>query len=454
MFYVSRFNTQYMWLAGLSRGKVMSKKAEKVLIIDEDKETLFSISKTLELEGCVVKTVRHGQQALMLAEKEHFDAFVINITLPDMNGTILLAQLQTAFPKAIKIMITDCPTIENAAESINNGANAYYLKPVNPAMLLKDLRQKLRVHSAQRAGLERRKEDWVKQRISKIQLNEYLQFAEETAGLFGVFGLSKTQAKIYMALNTLGVATASEVAVLSKIRREEVYRIMPELENRGIITSRLEAPRKFAATDPKTALEILVKMKVEDLDKEMLRLQQRKDELTARLLNTSFGIYEENSIEALSRQVNIDARLSQMTKKAKNQILLVGSIDDLKKIVNEAQEAAVTPIKMRVVAGESEFRDNAGDSADERELKHFLAAAGRANCGVDLRIIAKRAFYLVVVDGKEAIWGESKSPHVEGRVLWTNDVVQVGILRRAFENLWQEAESCGCQVEVRTEHLV
>jgi DNA-binding NtrC family response regulator len=198
----------------------MSRKIEKVLIVDDDRETIFTLSKTLELDGYHVKTALKGLQALVMAEKEHFDAFIINITLTDMAGTQLLAQIQAINAKAVKIMITDCPSIENATESINKGANAYYVKPVNPDSLLNDLRQKLNAHNTQKV-LDRKKEDWVKQRISKIQLNEYLQFAEETAGLFGVFGLSKTQAKIYMALNALGVATASEIAVLSKIRREE-----------------------------------------------------------------------------------------------------------------------------------------------------------------------------------------------------------------------------------------
>ncbi len=431
----------------------MSRKIEKVLIVDNDKETLFDLSKALEIDGCHVKTAFKGFQALLMTQKEHFDAFVIDISLPDMTGTQLLAQIQSISPKAVKIMITNNPSLENATESINKGANAYYQKPVNPQTLLHDLREKLHAHSAQRVVLERKKEDWVKQRISKIQLNEYLQFAEETAALFGVFGLSKTQAKIYMALNALGVATASEIAVLSKIRREEVYRIMPELENRGVITSRLEAPRKFAATEPKTALDILVKMKVEDLDKEMLMLQQRKEELISRLLNTSFGIYEENSVEALSRQVNVDMRLSQMTKKAKNQILLVCSIDEMKKIINEMQEAAGL-IKLRTIVGEGEFQDETVDSVDGKELGHFLAAAGRGNCSVDLRFVAKRAFNLVIVDGREAIWGESKLLRFERRVLWTNDPVQVGILKRAFENLWQESVSCECEAEVRMGSLV
>ena len=245
----------------------MNNKTEKVLIVDDDKGILFSISKVLE-RGIIVKTVANGSEAIVMAENEHFDVFLIDIILPDMGGTQLLAQIQSIDPNAVKIMITGYPSVENATEAINNGANAFFVKPINVDVLLRDIREKLNARSHQRSGTEKRKEDWVKLGISKIQLNEYSQFAEETAGLFGVFGLSKTQAKVYMALNALGVATASEIAALSKIRREEVYRMMPELENRGIVSSRLEAPRKFAATEPKTALNMLVKMKIEVMERE------------------------------------------------------------------------------------------------------------------------------------------------------------------------------------------
>ena len=257
-----------------------------------------------------------------------------------------------------------------------------------------------------------------------------------------------------MALNALGVATASEIATLSKIRREEVYRIMPELENRGIVSSRLEAPRKFAATEPKMALNMLVKMKIEDLEREMNTLQRMKEELVSRMLSTSFGMYEENSVEALSRQDNVDMRLRQMTKKAKNNILLVGSIDEMKKIINETTEAGESQIKMRTIVGACEFKDEADDVSDEHALRHFLQVAGRAKCRVDLRQVTKRSFNLAIVDGKEAIWGESKREKAERKVFWTNDPVQVGILKRAFDNLWQEAVPCDCQSEIRTSTLL
>jgi sugar-specific transcriptional regulator TrmB len=320
-------------------------------------------------------------------------------------------------------------------------------------ILLRDLKEKLKDRHRQKMVVGKRAEDWVKLRINKIQLSEYSKFAEEAADLFGTFGLSKTQAKVYMALNALGVATASEIAALSRIRREEVYRIMPELENRGIVSSRLEAPRKFAATEPSSALNILLKVKAEALEREMSTLFQVKDELISRLLNTSFGIYEESSVEALSRQDNIDVRLTQMSKKAKNHVLLVGSLDDMKKIINESVEAGATQIRMRTIVDSGEIIDHAGESGDANALRHFLLIACRVNCKVELRQVDKRAFNLVIVDGKEAIWGESKSDR-ERKFFWTNDPVQVGILRRAFENLWQEAVSCEpCLNEVRTSTL-
>ncbi|MGD6935196.1 MAG: response regulator [Candidatus Bathyarchaeia archaeon] len=431
----------------------MNERTEKVLIIDDDKETLLALSRVLELDGYTPKTASNGSDAIVMAEKEHFDVFLIDIILPDMDGTQLLAQIQSINPRAVKIMITGYPSVENATESLNKGANAFFVKPINAETLLQDIQEKLKARDQKIAA--ERKDDWVKLRINKIQISEYSQFADETAELFGVFGLSRTQAKIYMAINALGVATASEISALSKIRREEVYRIMPELETRGLISSRLEAPRKFAATEAKLALNILFKMRIEELENEMLTLQKRKEELISRMLSSSFGIYEENSVEALSKQDNVEMRLSQMAKKAKNNILIVGSIDEMKKIINETTvEAGANPIKMRTIVGACEFKDETSDAAEWRAFRHFIVSACRSNCVVDLRQVAKRAFNLAIVDGKEAIWGESKTEKAERKVFWTNDPVQVGILKRAFEHLWQEALPCECQNELRTMTLV
>jgi YesN/AraC family two-component response regulator len=416
----------------------MSKKNNKILIVDDDKDILFSLSKVLELEGYIAQTAPSGTLAIEKAKNEVFDVFLLDIKLPDMEGTELLTQLQSITPDATKIMITGYPSVDNAIKSLNMGANSFFTKPVSLDALLRDIKDKLKERDRKKIIAGKKVEEWVKLRISKIQLSEYSRFAEEAADLFNIFGLSRTQAKIYTALNALGVATASEIAALSKIRREEIYRVMPELESRGMIISKLDAPRKFAATEPKTALKILVNSKVDSMEREINTLKQKKDDLIARLENTSFGIYEENSVEALSRQDNIEMRLSQMTKKAKNQIVMVGSLEEMKKIIQSSSEATGNQIRMRTVVDSSDIKDLGGRAS----LRRFLQVSCKGNCSLDLRQVDRQAFNLLVVDSKEAIWGEPSSKKTEGKVFWTNDPTQVGILRRAFENLWQEALPC------------
>ncbi len=429
-------------------------KNSKILIVDDDKDILFSLSKVLELEGCFTETAASGSEGIAKAKNSFFDVFLLDIKLPDMEGTDVLTQLQSINPDAIKIMITGNPSVENTIKSLNIGASSFFTKPISVDDLLKGIKQKLTERDQHKAVNGKKIKEWVKLRISKIQQNEYSKYSEETANLFSIFCLSRTQAKVYIALNALGVATASEIAALSKIRREEVYRIMPGLESRGIINSKLDAPRKYSAVEPKTALKILVKMKVDAMEREVNMVQQKKDDLISRLETTSFGIYEENSVEALSRQDNVDMRLTQMAQKVKNQILLVGSLDELKKVVHDI-EAGVNQIKIRAIVGVSDIRDDASESDDATALKRFLTLAIRGDCTVDLKQVDKRSFNLVVVDGREAIWGESKFEVAERKVFWTNDPTQVGILKRAFENLWQEALPCeSFQNEMRTNPLM
>ncbi len=429
-------------VAQVKNGEVpVSNKNTRVLVVDDDKDILFSLSKILEIEGYTAQTAPTGKEAIDKARSYLFDVFLIDIKLPDMEGTEVLTQLQSINRDAVKIMITGNPSIENTIKSLNIGASSFFTKPINPDDLLRDIKVKLNERERQKIANGRKIEEWVKLRISKFQVNEYSKYAEETADLFGLFGLSRTQAKVYTALNALGVATASEIATLSKIRREEVYRIMPELEGRGMIISKLDAPRKFAATEPKTALKILVQTKVEAMQREIGALEQKQDDLIARLEQTSFGIYEEKSVEALSKQDNVEMRLTQMVRKATDQILFVGSLEQMRKTVEDMQ-GGVNQIKLRAVLDIGDIKDQASEPEGLSVLKHLLLVAARGNCSVELRQVKGQSFNLVVVDVKEAIWGEPKADGADHKVLWTNDPTQVGILRRAFDNLWQEALPC------------
>jgi len=62
-----------------------------------------------------------------------------------------------------------------------------------------------------------------------------LSHLEDHIRMLSDFGLTPSQAKVYLAIVEMGLASVSKVSKLSKVRREEVYRIVPNLERLGLI---------------------------------------------------------------------------------------------------------------------------------------------------------------------------------------------------------------------------
>jgi DNA-binding NtrC family response regulator len=99
------------------------------LIVDDDSEVRNTLSAILESESYVVETAENGKKAIRMCEKTPFDVALIDIELPDIKGTELLHLLKEKQPKMVRIIITGHPSIENAAKSVNEKADAYIMKP-------------------------------------------------------------------------------------------------------------------------------------------------------------------------------------------------------------------------------------------------------------------------------------------------------------------------------------
>ena len=73
------------------------------------------------------------------------------------------------------------------------------------------------------------------------------------------FGLTRNQARVYLAIARLKLATVGQISKVSKVRREDVYRILPKLEKMGLVEKLMGKPSKIRATPVKEALSILIK---------------------------------------------------------------------------------------------------------------------------------------------------------------------------------------------------
>jgi DNA-binding NtrC family response regulator len=121
---------------------------ENILVVDDDTELRKVLSSMLSEEGYSVKTVENGKQAIEVSEKKRFDLALIDIKLPDMEGTELLHRLKEKHPHIVTVIITGFPTIQNAMGAVNEGADGYILKPFEIRKLLEAIRKHLNKEAA------------------------------------------------------------------------------------------------------------------------------------------------------------------------------------------------------------------------------------------------------------------------------------------------------------------
>jgi predicted transcriptional regulator len=110
-------------------------------------------------------------------------------------------------------------------------------------------------------------------------------FIEQVNDVLTELGISPLQAKVYSALIQLQDPTATAVSKLSKVARQEVYRLTKELEATGLVHRTVSTPVRFQAVPLNEALSILMEQrikttsslmkKVKDLNREAQRKQEK-----------------------------------------------------------------------------------------------------------------------------------------------------------------------------------
>ena len=115
-----------------------------ILVVDDDKSILRTFTRILQKNGYKIDTAETGREAIERADKKHYDLALVDIRLPDMDGTDLLVKIKKQLKNTIKIMITGFPSLESGVKALDEGAEAYLVKPVKPEELLMLIREKLK----------------------------------------------------------------------------------------------------------------------------------------------------------------------------------------------------------------------------------------------------------------------------------------------------------------------
>ena len=118
-------------------------KKASILIVDDNEGILETLSAILEEKGYRTDTAKNGMDAIEKSKTNFYNVALLDIRLPDIEGTELLTKIEETSPRMVKIMITGYASLENAVEALNLGADAYIIKPVKPEKLLALIEEKL-----------------------------------------------------------------------------------------------------------------------------------------------------------------------------------------------------------------------------------------------------------------------------------------------------------------------
>jgi len=102
---------------------------EKVLIVDDEIEFTEILAERMESRGLAVDTAASGREALDKAKNRSYDAIVLDLSMPEMDGMETLKHLLSENPDLQVIVLTGHATIEKGVEAIKHGAMEFLKKP-------------------------------------------------------------------------------------------------------------------------------------------------------------------------------------------------------------------------------------------------------------------------------------------------------------------------------------
>ena len=106
-------------------------KSRRVLIVDDDDNMANTLEKILRTKGYQAEAAHTGEQALALAQENHFDCVLSDIKMPGMNGVELFNAFQQYHPDVPIIMMTAYAPSDLLTASVARGVVAVLNKPID-----------------------------------------------------------------------------------------------------------------------------------------------------------------------------------------------------------------------------------------------------------------------------------------------------------------------------------
>jgi DNA-binding response OmpR family regulator len=101
----------------------------RVLLIEDSARLQESLREGFTRAGFAIDVVGDGGRGLVFAKREHYDAIILDLTLPDLDGIELLRELRAGGSDTCVLILTARNSVEDRVRGLNLGADDYLSKP-------------------------------------------------------------------------------------------------------------------------------------------------------------------------------------------------------------------------------------------------------------------------------------------------------------------------------------
>jgi sugar-specific transcriptional regulator TrmB len=261
---------------------------------------------------------------------------------------------------------------------------------------------------------------------------------EDLAKDLEVFGFTLNQAKVYLTIIRAGSISVGKIAESSKLYRQDIYKIIPKLEKKGVITKTLGTPILVKAIPVKKALKQLVSEERTSALERIKRMEARLEEVSntvSEMYETETGPEEaETHFSLLTQENEIKNRADVLYEKAKTECDIVASIElmtirgpNFNKRFRTAIKNGVK-IRLLIEAPRTEERIESTVERVRPDSDNFTAKF----------VICKSPKPFQIID-REEVWVATtmKSESGTPSVLWSNGENIVAAYHERFERIWK-----------------
>jgi len=113
---------------------------DRVLLVDDEKDFVEVLAERMSSRGLEVTCATSGREAISAVEEETFDAVLLDLAMPDLDGLETLRRLHEIQPELQVMILSGRATVKTAVEAIRLGATDIFEKPTDVETLVERIR--------------------------------------------------------------------------------------------------------------------------------------------------------------------------------------------------------------------------------------------------------------------------------------------------------------------------